>query len=445
MKTFSRIAFPLLALAGFAAGLPAATESQLVDLLVRRGVISAAEAEGLEGGQARTVDPRLLDLLVKNGALTEDDLARLQGSGNEPTGPAAPAQPESRRAQPVVLRPKQSETDRLTFNGRIQGQADFIDTDYDAADDPDHEANLFIRRLYFGAEAGLTDSITGVINANFGSGASGGAEIEKALIEWEFTDQHTFLAGYQKVPFGYEETTSSARLKTVERSVATRYFVDQLAYGSRFTGLYLEGEYDSGLYFTTALTNPEQGTAAGSAGSNSLAAWAQAGWKGDFGGLPWNLGASGGRLEGVRADGITDWVWGVHAVTRLTDLELTFEYLSARLEDARAGRNAQPLGFTLQGAWSLTPRFELVGRFSSLDLDGGIGADLGTTFRRAPETGDALYDEAQAYYLGGNWYFLDQALKLTAGYEWATYDDNLTGMQGDAEVNSFRTRLQLLY
>lgn len=433
----------LLAVAGQiipATALVGASDPDLVNLLVQNGVLTSEQASALDTRDGATTDPQLLDALVASGAISAGQRANLASRSSSEATPSDTASTRS-----PVVKPKEKVVDSLTLSGRIHLQGDFLQTDYAGASDPSDEKNLFLRRVYLGASADFTDRISGTLNANFGTDASGTAELEKAVIAYELSDEWTLAGGFQKAPFGFEETTSSSRLLTVERSIATRYFTEQIDYGGRFAGLFLDGDYDSGFYFSAAITNSDQGKVSSSSTNNELALWGRAGWKGEVGAGQLKIGVNGGRLEDQRVNGSTDFIWSAYANYKVSDFDFTFEYLGGTLEDTSGGSDANPVGLYLTGAWQLNPSFQLVGRVSTFDADGGVGADISDTFRRAPENGSALYDEAQAYYIGANWYITGNSLKLSAGYEFVEYEKNLTGQQGDAEADGFRTRLQLLF
>lgn len=443
MTTMSRKRLiPLLALASQvipAAAVYSATDATLVDFLVRNGVLSQEQAAQIETQPGAAVAPALLDALVSSGAISSTQAAELRAAPRASQPAPAPAD------RTPVVRPKEKLVDTLTVSGRVHLQGDFLSTDYAFEDDPRDERNLFLRRVYLGATADFTERVSGTVNANFGTDASGTAQLEKAVVDFELTEDLTLTGGLQKAPFGFEETTSSSRILTVERSIATRYFTEQIDYGARFTGLFLSGAYDSGLYFDAAVTNSDQGKVASSSTNNELALWGRAGWKGDAGPGTLNIGVNGGRLEDQRADNVTDFVWGAYANYKVSDFDLTFEYLGGSFENAAFGSDANPVGLYLTGGWQLNPSIQLVGRISTLEADGGVGADISDTFRRAPEAGSANYDEARAYYIGVNWFIVGNTVKLTSGYEFVEYEKNLTGEQGNADAEGFRTRLQLLF
>jgi hypothetical protein len=42
------------------------------------------------------------------------------------------------------------------------------------------------------------------------------------------------MVGYQKVPFGFQETTSSSKIKTIERSATNRFFADDIDFAAPY-------------------------------------------------------------------------------------------------------------------------------------------------------------------------------------------------------------------
>ena len=414
----------------------------LKELLIQKGIITEAEASGLipseKGGETG-----LAALLVRKGVISQAEADRLAvpGPGPAPVKPVVPA-----REDRFVAKAKEKAVESITFSGRLHGQLDALSTSYDQAADPDDEVNLFLRRIYLGAEASFADNLKATINANFANDAEGTAEIEKALITWSLSEFHTVSAGFTKVPMGYEETTSSSKIAAVERSVGTRYFTEQLDLGARHTGLFLNGEYPGGFTFTLAATNPEANSVSASSSTDKIALWGQVAWEGELAGGTLEAGLGAARIPETLNPGRTDTVYDLYANWKKGDFNLLLEYLQGDIDgEGRTGGDANPVAFTFLPSYRLNKNWELVARYSHVDADGGIGADISTVFRRAPENGSALFDDVTAYYLGGNWYIRGNTFKLSAGYEWARFEDNLTGSQGNADVDGFRTRLQLLF
>ena len=423
----------------------AATDSALLDLLVSNNVITSEQAGTIETTESGLIDSALLSLLVSNGAITQEQAFGLKNTTQ--SAPAtAPLAPAPAAEQPsFIVKAKDKAVDSITISGRIHAQMDYLSTDYGNAASPDDELNLFLRRLYLGVSADIGPKVTGSLTATFGSNADGDGKLEKALVSFKLSDQHKLDLGFQKTPFGIEETTSSSKIPAVERSIATRYFTEQLDYGARHTGITLHGNYDSGVSFSLALTNPSQGVVASGSENDEIAIWARTSWAGEVSGAHLELGANGGWIPDQRVDGSTDLVWGVFARTQFEALRFDFEYLSGVFENATASGDAKPQALYLTSVFNLNPSINLVGRVSFLDADGGVGADISSTMRRAPENGAALFDTAEAYYIGADWLIKGNSIKLSFGYEWANYSDNLTGSQGDATINSVRSRLQLLF
>ncbi len=412
----------------------------LADLLIEKGLITESEASGLKD----TGDSNLVDLLVTKGIITSAEATALNATG--PAQSSAPVAPPATSDKQFAVKAKEKAVESITISGRLHGQLDALSTDYDSASDPGSETNLFLRRVYLGVTASFSDNLKAVFNANFANGAEGTGEVEKALVEYGFSDNHTFAAGFQKTPFGYEETTSSSKIKAVERSVATRYFTEQLDLGARHTGLFLEGEYDSGLYFGLAATDPEQNNLSASSSTDKVAYWGRVGWEGEVSGGDLDAGVAIARVPGTLNAGTTDTVWNAYANFSAGNFGIMAELLGGNIEsEGSNGGDAKPLGYTLQPVFMVNEDFEIVARYSHLDADGGIGADISSTFRRAPENGGAGFDDVTAYYIGGNWYIRGNTWKVSAGYEWAKFEDNLNGSQGDADVSGFRTRVQLLF
>ncbi|MEX0322869.1 MAG: porin [Puniceicoccaceae bacterium] len=415
-------------------------QQSLADLLVKKGVITQAEASGIS--PSGVVQSGLVNLLIEKGVISAAEADSLAASAPAPAPAPIASAPASAPKQFTLAKDKL--VTGLTISGRIQGQMDVLSTDYDNASDPGSETNLFMRRIYLGASAKFADNLSGTVNANFAK-TSGTGKIEKAVIEYGMGDYHTLIAGYQKTPMGFEETTSSSKIAAVERSVGTRYFTEQLDLGARHTGLFLEGEYDGGMYFTIAATNPVQGAVSSSSSTDKIAIWANIGWEGDVGEGTLNTGAGYARVPETLSSGNTDSIWNLYANYNAGKFNILAELIGADLEGAGYMGDASPIAFTLLPSFKVSDDIEFVARYSQVDADNGIGADISSTFRRAPENGSAKYNDVQAYYLGGNWYIRGNTLKLSAGYEWAKFEDNLSGSQGDADVSGFRTRVQLLF
>lgn len=63
--------------------------------------------------------------------------------------------------------------------------------------------------------------------------------------------------------------------------------------------------------------------------------------------------------------------------------------------------------------------------------------------RSAPATGD--FDKHTSAYLGGNCYFVGNAVRLTFGYEHAKATGRVTGSAAENEINGFQSRFHFLF
>ena len=220
-----------LALAGIlslgASSLFAQDSGPLIDLLVKKGMLNSQEAEELRA-----------DLLKDTSA---GIISTISG-GKSTVG--------------------------LSISGRLQIQYAGLGTQIDGvAANPVSTEHFFLRRIYLGVKANLGNGWSSTLNYDFA-----GSTFDQAFISWRQSDALAVDVGFRKVPFGLEEWyTSSGSLKAIERSPATRYFVEsnngrRLGAGSYRTGVFVGGKLDSGIFPSTEqglealVTKPASGT-----------------------------------------------------------------------------------------------------------------------------------------------------------------------------------------
>ena len=77
---------------------------------------------------------------------------------------------------------------------------------------------------------------------------------------WYNTDSFRIDIGQKKVPFGVEETTSSSKLKAIERSAVNRQFAESPETLIVWhTGIFIKGDFgDSGFKYDLAVVNSGQ-------------------------------------------------------------------------------------------------------------------------------------------------------------------------------------------
>ena len=154
----------------------------------------------------------------------------------------------------LSLKAKGKETIELRFNGRLQAQYDSLTMTGEPSTN-----HFYFRRLFLGAKAKLSNGIYAESVFDFAGDENPEVAFDKAIIGYKFDNGVTGILGFQKVPFGFEETTSSSKLQTIERSAINRFFADDIDFSSRHMGVHAKGKLDSGLSYAWAVVNSAQG------------------------------------------------------------------------------------------------------------------------------------------------------------------------------------------
>lgn len=384
-----------------------------------------------------TSNDALLDLLVKKGILTEAEAGSVAAELEEEKNEA------KQEDKGISFSAKGKETVKLRFNGRLHYQYDSLDADYNGADQASTN-HFYFRRLRLGAKA---THQSGVFAQMVFDMAEDDFAIDTAIAGYEFNDYLTGIVGYQKVPFGFEETTSSNSIKTVERSAANRFIVDDLDFAARHSGLHAEGKLGAGFSYGAAVVNGVQGEGSKLMGetnaSNDLGVFGSIRWEGK--GL--TLGADAGHKSNQELVDDSDSYQDVTAFTayahyNISGFDVSGEYFHADLDDLEDFN-----GYALRLAYQMG-KFEPVVRYSYGKSD-AFEIDVDELIRRAPGPGAAPNDrnpdsgdnEIESYYVGLNYYY-NKAVSLMLGYEIADAEDD-TGY--DVDVDGFRARLKLLW
>ncbi|HVU38471.1 MAG TPA: porin [Opitutales bacterium] len=445
----------------------------------RRTVIAAAAFLSAVS-PAFAQDKATLDLLVKKGVITQ-----------------AEADGVAKSSATVPVTAKDSAVKSLKLEGLIQTQLDWLSTDDKAAgaSNPPATAEFLIRRAYFGALADLGNGWNGEIEFDFASGAkaAGGYQaaltpqpnFEKITITKRLDDLYGNLtAGYRKVNFTLEEYTALSALKPIERSILSNYFDSGFkgnsattstgtrpGFASRHTGIYWDGRvFDTGFFYGVAVTNGVQSalsyTTAG--GLNRFAGWAYLGYNGTLGdSLVYKTGVNFGYTpEGNSLAAQSNSIYGYNPYVSLTydkNWQLDAEFIQAVITNGR-GRNAAgtvteraaPYGFNLTPSYKLSKDWEIVGRYTYLFTD-GRGTTISDVVNDGTDTAVAgtanRYNDAQSFYIGINWNAVGDSVKVLLGYEWTEFTHrNVAGNQAAAsltgpraDVSGLRARLQLQF
>ena len=361
----------------------------------------------------------LLNILVKKGVLTSAEALEIKDELSED-------------AHQTITKTVSGgkKTTSISIYGRLQAQYVNLDTDAAGVASVNH---LFARRTRLGVKTKLGDNWVTDLSYEFGAAA-----IDKLVVGYRTEMDGTPINldfGVRKVNFGLEENTSSGSLKAIERSGATRYFVEpnngrRLGSGKQRVGVFLDansnarGGKESGLYYGAAVTNPELPSgvsgaiSAGSELTNELAYWVDGGYSHVTDSISYSFGAGAGLLpsQGGRqqAEGSDMQVFSLYGDIKSGGFRLTGEYLSASIDDGiGAGSDASPWGVWIQPSYMLDDNWELVARASYVDSDGrGIKVSDGVRSAPASMTGDNLTE----LFLGFTYYIIGSDLKVQTGY-----------------------------
>ncbi len=374
----------------------------------------------------------LLDLLVKKGVLSE----------SEATSVAA----ELKAEQPVYVQAKGKAVEAIKFTGRLQLQYDNIGNDIDRSS----QNGFYFRRVFLGAQAQFANDWSGTIVADFGGG-DGSVNLDEAKFAWKYDPAAEFEFGYTKVPFGLYETTSSSKIKTIERSIANRYFVEAhgLQFAGRHTGVFVGGDLGSGFSYDAAVVS---GTASNVRTDkirntdNGLGFFGRLEWKSektDAGQLRVGLDAGHKQDGSANAGGEGDlFAYGAHANYAIGDFNLSGEFLGASVENGLGSQDADVYGITVIPSYKLTDKWEIVAAYSMVDSDGADLLNADDLVRRS-NAGSMGYDNGESYYIGFNYYIKGNDLKLSGGYENANFET--ADGSSEVELDAIRLRLQMLF
>lgn len=402
------------ALIGAASAAFAQDSGPLVDLLVRKGIVNDQEAENLRAELARDSSAAVVSTI---------------SGGKSTVG--------------------------LSISGRLQVQYAGLSTDIDGTDaDPAATNHVFMRRVYLGAKANLGKGWTANFNYDFA-----GSTFDAAFIQWRQSEAFTVDVGLRKAPIGLEEWyTSSSNLKAIERSPATRYFVEgnngrRLGAGSYRNGIFVGGKLESGLFYNVAVTNPERDESAsgaagtGSKANNNAAYWANLGYSGKAaeGSFLYTLSSSVGLLpdQGGKTVGAGNdlMVYNVFADLTAGPVNFQLEYFGSKNEQgASALSDSESEAYSAMISYQLTEKLDGVVRYTIVNSD-GRGVDLSDGIRSAPSGG--TMDKLSELFVGGNYLLNGKDVKLQLGYILGESKDTITGGTAKATTQGVRSMLQV--
>jgi phosphate-selective porin len=417
-------------------------------------------------------DKSTLDLLVKKGIITAEERAVALQSASESRAAAG--------LNKIFV--KEDATKRLTFSGRVQTQYESIGGDVTTSAGVNSEvtdvSTAFMRRLYLGFKADMGEGISAEIVNNFADNS-----LDKAIFTAE-TTYGTFILGYQKVQWGLEENTSSSKLLTVERSASNRFWNEgvsssaRLGFGARHTGLHYSNKYlvDTAqtLEYGFSVANALQGQGT-STGNNDVGTWANLIYSYKISdtnrhSIGVNYGAARDSRDntaiatgaGITGNDAQIKGFNPYIKSQFDKLIVQAEMISTTNEARGATATTierKPKGYTALAAYKFTDQIEGVIRYSQLDTD-GQGANFSGLYRDAAAfSSSVFYNKFDSIYYGVNYYFVDHNAKIMLGYENAKATERLgstssaTGTSalggvvgsGKADANIFRLQAQVLF
>ena len=420
----------------------------------------ASVAFGLVAGQA-AADHALLDLLVRKGILTRSEASSVERDLEAKT--------------PLKVKAKGKETVELRFNGRLHGQYDAL-TLKENGKDKDDTNHFYFRRLRVGVKAKLQNGIYAETVLDL---TGNDYSTDKAFAGYKFSDAFDLKFGYDKVPFGFEETASSAKIQTIERSATNRFFADDIDFSGRHMGLHVGGEFEKGFSYAASLVNAPQGEDSRLLGdsnsSNDMAFFSRLQWEGDLltvgvdGGIQPNNEKIDKSYNGdFRSGDVIAWTGYVNY--KKDGLDVLGEYFEGDLDAAKGAG-----GYVLRLSRKFE-KFEPVFRYAYLETD-LFGIDGDELIRRGPkggfldagsfngkeDDGSTSIDfgshaaEIESLYFGLNYYH-SPSVKFMLGYEMAkgsgkavyaghketpSVHDRL--VSNEFKISGFRGRLQVLW
>ncbi|MDQ8194303.1 porin [Coraliomargarita sp. SDUM461004] len=370
----------------------------------------------------------LLDKLVEKGILTQGEAIEI----------ASEIEQES---QGISFSAKGKETLKLRFNGRMQFQYDHLAGELNG-ESTESTNHFYFRRVFLGVKASLANGVYAETVLDFAGDEQPEIAFDKVAFGYKFDDAFDAQLGFQKVPFGFEETSSSSSLQTIERSAANRFFADDIDFSSRHAGIHAQGDLGAGFSYALALVNGAQGEGSkllGSAeGSNDLAAFGRIQWAG----IAWMFGVDAGSQSNNSVVGEDVVAYTAYANYKYEGINLLGEFFSANMGDEE-----DVTGYALRASYKFN-KFEPVIRYSYIETD-SFDIDTDELIRRAPTDTDNLSltgasgigKEMHSFYLGANYYY-SPAVTFMAGYEVADVE---TDADDEADVDGFRARVQVLW
>ncbi len=450
-------------------------------------------------------DKATLDLLVKKGLITAEERAKTLDESSQA------------RAVSGVGRvfPKEDATKRLTIAGYFQAAYQSFNYKQDGlATDMANQSQFLMRRLYVEILADIGEGISGniVLDTSGNTTSSSTSWLDRAIVSHS-SNIGTFDVGYKKVTWGYEESTlsslfkaSSSKLYTVERGITNRYWNEaengnsarsdgrRLGFGAHHTGIHYSSVVNpQGFEFGASVVDSAQGRVTEGNGSNDLGYFANVVWNNKVSdNEKYAIGVNYGKTKYFASTATTTYVTSGAVTTATTSTPASTlatmegynpfvqaqyfnwtvygEYLSTKVtssKDAAVNTDDQdrkPTGYNATVVYKINDNWEGVARYTVLDTDDrgvkisdgerGFSTKSNAASPAASGNSDASWNKSDAVYLGLNYYFTIPVAggavvngpnaKIQFGLERANFKGKVTQSAGNATHNNDKAHVDVL-
>jgi hypothetical protein len=373
-----------------------ATQPPMLNKLTKRLALLGG-ACFLAGSLIAQDSQAILDILVRKGVLTADEAKAVMAEADS-----------KRRPPPVVVTPNRNTISQLRIRGRIQGQYAFADgSNSGTAAGAGDYSSFELRRARLGVQGRIFQDWNFMVEMN----ALSTVDLDGALLTYAKHPEANIAFGKGKPQFGHEENTSSASIITMERSLLTNYFQGGKPLGLRVNGTIAKTfSYHVGLFNGRSVSTSRMGSGTDSYLFNVSGGFNLDGMAGEGNQLRLRLD----YLNSSKATGYYRFkdAFATSLHFKTGDFDVRTEYMWG--ED-HAGRDSR--GFYVMPSYFFVPKkFEGVLRFESVKGDAGV--NLGANRYAADIPG--IYRSGNRYqgtYVGLNYYIYGEHLKLMTGLE----------------------------
>ncbi len=336
--------------------------------------------------------------------------------------------------------------ENVSFSGRLHPQYDYLESELSGTD---AAAPAIAKRDYFRrVMAGVKVDFSKRIRLNYLTDVSDRVvKNQVARMEWKLGESDKIHLGYEKAPFGFEDTTSSAKVKPIERSANTRFWNEVVGIGSYHSGIYYYHTFEDGMSSVWGVThNVKADSEVPDLFSGEVSLYSRFSKKGKTsGGTSYQAGLDLAYQPSDKSGDV--FASSLFANFSVFECDIALEATLGDIELA-SGNSALANGWHAQLSRMLGgEKWEGVVRISRVDTD-GYQLKLSSAVRKAPYSG-FKYEAVDSLYLGANYYLDGNDIKLSFGYELAEARDALSGTgpldEVEETVSGFRVRGQFLF